>query len=137
MGRGGTGHPGPAAINHFFSEIDALERSPKGAFPLDPRDREFLGRDFSQLLAPVIGGPPAEDLFYRTLDRVSREEGGSLQKLGYKAAFFLGEYDDASMTLDAEDWQEIKETIEDASEEINLVALTSLMDGLLSRGLLK
>jgi hypothetical protein len=57
--------------------------------------------------------------------------------MGYIAAFFLGEYDDTSMPLEAEDWQEIRETIEDASEEIDIAALTSLMDGLLSRRLLE
>lgn len=57
--------------------------------------------------------------------------------MGYIAAFFLGEYDDASMPLEAEDWQKIRETIEDASKEIDITVLTSLMDGILSRRLLK
>jgi hypothetical protein len=41
------------------------------------------------------------------------------------------------MPLEAEDWQEIRKTIEDASEEIDIAVLTSLMDGLLSRKLLE
>jgi hypothetical protein len=57
--------------------------------------------------------------------------------MGYIAAFFLGEYDDAPMPLEAEDWQKIRETIEDASKEIDITVLTSLMDGILSRRLLK
>jgi hypothetical protein len=137
MGRHGTGGSGPGSINRFFSLIDGIEGARQEASPLGSRDAAHLEREFSRLVAPVIGGAQAEDLFYRTMDGIPRKKGGSVQKLGYIAAFFLGEFDDESMTLEADDWQEIKETIEDASEEINLVTLTSLMDALLSRGLLK
>jgi hypothetical protein len=133
MGRSGS----PSAINHFFSEIDALERSRHSGGHLAKLPAGDLLRDFSRLIAPVIGEVPAEDLFYRTLDHIDQKKEGFLQKLGFIAAFFLGEFDDGAMTLEAEDWQEIREIIEDASEDINLATLTGLMDELLSRGLLK
>jgi hypothetical protein len=118
-------------IDHFISQLD---RS-----PVSSQDGESLNRierDLVSLIAPAIGVGPAEDFSGRILDRKKTNTTGSLRKIGYMAAFFLGEYDDASMPLEAEDWQEIKESIEDASEEIDIAALTILMNGLLSRGLL-
>jgi hypothetical protein len=118
-------------IDRFMSQLD------KSPVPLHDAERlNRLGRDLVSLIAPAIGIGPAEDFSSRLLDRIKTNTTGSLRKIGYMAAFFLGEYDDASMPLEAEDWQEIKEIIEDASEEIDIAALTILMNGLLSRGLL-
>ena len=120
---------------HFIARLDRLAASlPEGGGiqPLDQAEREFAA-----LLAPVIGLPSAEYLAAYIREHIQQDAAASLRKIGYMAAFFLGEYDDASMPLEAEDWQEIKKTIEGASEEIDITVLTSLMDGLLSRGLLK
>jgi hypothetical protein len=124
-------------IDHLIVQLDKLAGSLGPGVAPDEQALERLRRDFVSLTAPLIGATAAEDAFSRVRTRISTGEAGSLQKLGYMAAFFLEEFDDASMSLEAEDWQEIRETIEDASEEINLAALTSLMDALLSRGLLK
>jgi hypothetical protein len=118
-------------IDHFISRLDKLPVSLQDSGALDR-----IGQDLVSLIAPVTGIGPAKDFSNRILDRIKTNTTDSPQKLGYMAAFFLGEYDDASMPLEAEDWQEIRETIEDASEEIDIAALTSLMNGLLSRGLL-
>jgi hypothetical protein len=118
-------------IDRFISQLDR--------FPVPLQDAESLnrlGRDLVSLIAPAIGVGLAEDFSSRVLDRIKTNTTGALRKIGYIAAFFLGEYDDASMPLEAENWQEIKETIEDASEKIDIAALTILMNGLLSRGLL-
>jgi hypothetical protein len=76
----------------------------------------------------------AADLYNRTLNRVPG--GAGLQKLGAMAAFFLGDYDEETMPLDKEDWEEIRGTLEDVSEEIDIKTLTGLMGELLSRGAL-
>jgi hypothetical protein len=117
--------------DHFLSRLIALESSGP-----DRSAGESLAREFSRLLSPVIGAAPAEALFARSFDRLGGRapKAGGLRRLGYMAAFFLGEYDDPSMPLMAEDWREIRETLEEASGDIPLNLLTTLMGELLSRG---
>jgi hypothetical protein len=131
-------HNGAArAMNHFYSQIASLENS-LGSVPLelDFAGREQLGRDFSRLLASVIGPSAAEDLFYRTLEGIRGQKPGALRTLGALAAFFLGEEEDPLMPLREEDWREIRDTLEDVSGEMDLDTLTVLMGKLLSRGIL-
>jgi hypothetical protein len=94
-----------------------------------------LEQDFVGLIAPVLGASVAADLCNRTLESAAVPAG--LQKLGGMAAFFLGEYDEETMPLDDDDWQEIREILEDVSGEMDINTLTSLMGELLSRGFLK
>ncbi|MDR2740924.1 MAG: hypothetical protein LBB98_02070 [Treponema sp.] len=127
-------------IDHFIAQVDRLVAALNGSGGTGGPDVRLLNqteREFTALIAPVIGVSSAENLALRIRERIEKNSAASLRKMGYVAAFFLGEYDDASMLLEAEDWQEIRETIEDASEEIDIAALTSLMDRLLSRGLLE
>jgi hypothetical protein len=126
-------------IDHFIARVDRLAASLDGGGAAGPDEGavNLAAREFAALIAPVTGVSPAEGLALRMRDRAEKDAAPSLRKMGYVAAFFLGEYDDASMPLEAEDWREIRETIEDASEEIDIAVLTSLMDGLLSRGLLE
>jgi hypothetical protein len=129
-------------IDHFIARLDKLAASLEGGGgtgpkPPDKRIVDQAGREFTALIAPVIGIPPAESLAVRMREHIEKNAADSLRKMGYMAAFFLEEYDTASMPLEAEDWREIRETIEDASEEIDITVLTSLMDGLLSLGLLE
>jgi hypothetical protein len=116
-------------IDHFLSKLDRVS----GAV-LDTPSRRHLEQDFSVLVAPVLGAAVAADVYNRTLDRVPFP--AALQKLGAMAAFFLGEYDGETSSLDRDDWQEIRETLEDVSGEIDINTLTSLMGDLLSRGVL-
>ncbi|MDR2029288.1 MAG: hypothetical protein LBP93_07105 [Treponema sp.] len=124
-------------IDHFFSQLAQAERarqSPELALERETADR--LIHEFSQLVRGVIGEPAAEDLCFRTLERIRGKKPELLQKLGNIAAFFLGEYDD-TLALDEEDWTAIQETLEDASEEMNIDTLTTLMGELLTVGKLK
>ncbi|MDR3167951.1 MAG: hypothetical protein LBT93_08405 [Treponema sp.] len=124
-------------INRFFSKIASLEGA-LGSAPvtLDAGGRERLGTDFSRLLAPVIGASAAADLFSRTLERILGKNPESLKTLGALASFFLEADEDPSMPLREEDWQEIRDTLEDVSGEMDLDTLTALMGKLLSRGML-
>ncbi|MDR0598364.1 MAG: hypothetical protein LBG14_07650 [Treponema sp.] len=115
--------------DHFLSKADRI--SPAA---LDGRTRRRFERDFGALVAPVLGAAAAEDLYNRTLDRAAGSAG--LRKLGFMAAFFLGEYDEETMPLEREDWEEIRGTLEDVSGEINIKTLGDLMGELLSRGML-
>jgi hypothetical protein len=98
---------------------------------LNRETADHLILEFSRLLTPVIGGPVSEDLCFRTLERIRGKAPEALQRVGNIAAFFLGEYND-TLKLEEEDWIEIQETLEDASEEMNIDTLTALMGKLLS-----
>jgi hypothetical protein len=130
-----------SSADYFIARLDRLAASLKGGGGTGPADEQTWDqaeREFAALIAPVIGVSPTEGLATHIRRRLENNTANSpLRKMGYIAAFFLGEYDDASMPLEAEDWQEIRETIEDTSEEIDIATLTSLMDGLLSRRLLE
>jgi hypothetical protein len=94
-----------------------------------------LHDEFVSLVGPVLGPDVAGDLFGRTFERCVQPDGGrsSLVSIGGMAAFFLGEYDD-SMALADEDWDDIRETVEEAAGDMDMNTLTSLMDELLKRG---
>jgi hypothetical protein len=117
-------------IDHFLSQADRLALSLKPGEVPGEESKSRLLFEFSSLVSPVTGREAAEDLFCRSLERHGP---GALQKLGAMAAFLLGEYDD-SMDLEKEDWEDLRETLEEVSEEIDLNTLTSLMGDLLSRG---
>ncbi|MDR1177805.1 MAG: hypothetical protein LBK64_03145 [Spirochaetaceae bacterium] len=112
-------------LDYFFSLADREKSfSPEG----------HLAREFVKLASPVLGETCAGDLCFRTVSRLGEKAGPAL---GNMAAFLLGEFDDGTMTLDDADWDEIRETLEDAADGIDLNTLTGLMDGLLSRGKLE
>jgi hypothetical protein len=124
-------------LDHFYSRLAQWAQAQKPPeIAGEGETADYLIREFSRLLTPIIGGPASEDLCFRTLERLRGKSTEALQRLGNIAAFFLGEYDD-TMRLEAEDWLEIQETLEDASEEMDIDTLTSLMGALLSGGKLK
>jgi hypothetical protein len=117
-------------VDHFISQLDKLERSAQAP---DAAGEDRLVREFAGLCAPVIGAAAAEDLCRVILDRLTGPAPQPLRKIGFAAAFLLGEFDD-SMDLDNDDWEDIRETLEDAAGDMNLETLTALMGELLSRG---
>ena len=112
-------------LDYFFS-LSGREK----VFSLEGR----FAREFVKLTAPVVGEENARSLCFRTAQRLGSRAGAGL---GNMAAFLLGEFDDETMTLADDDWDELRETLEDASQDMDLAALTSLMGELLSRGRLK
>ena len=123
-------------IDHCFSILAGAGRSLSVITPRDPalQPNSPPAREFSRLLAPLIGADAAETLYSHTLTALSGQKPEALEKLGFMAAFFLGVYDNTTMSLTEQDWREIRDTIEDGSEAMNLDTLTSLMDALLSAG---
>jgi hypothetical protein len=114
--------------DHFFSQIERFEaRNSAG----QNKDTERLRRDFTALIGPVTGARAAEDFFAGMLARIRP---GQFARLGAAAAFFLREFDDETMSLEDEDWDDIRETLTEVSAEINIDTLTALMQELLSRG---
>jgi hypothetical protein len=91
-------------IDHFLSHLDKFERG--SAVALDAAGEDRLVRDFVSLCAPVIGASASVDLCRNILDRLRREIPSQLRKLGFTAAFLLGEFDDTMMSLDQDDWEE-------------------------------
>jgi hypothetical protein len=116
-------------VDHFLSKLDRVSSA-----PWDDQTRLRFERDFGNLVAPVLGAAVAADLYNRTLNSAAPDV--ALRKLGFMAAFFLGEYDEETMPLEKDDWDEIRGTLEDVSGEIDLATLTALMGELLSRGVL-
>ncbi|AEF80603.1 hypothetical protein [Leadbettera azotonutricia] len=117
-------------IDHFNSRLAKSESSVRSGQGLGKKDADFLEGEFVSLIAPILGKGEAGDLFRRTLERC---QGSSLVKIGAVAAFLLGEKGDDSV-LDAGDWEDIKETLEDLAGEMDLDTLTTLMGELLVRG---
>jgi hypothetical protein len=120
-------------VDHFFSQLTRLEASLRPGVGLDAPAKERLRRDFSVLVGPVTGAPAAEQLFHRAWERLEKR-GGALTGFGALAAFFLGEFDDTSMSLEDDDWEDIRETLEEVSGEMDMDTLTALMGELLDRG---
>jgi hypothetical protein len=116
-------------VEHFLSRIDKFERR-RGAAPEDPAAEEQLIRDFIGLTAVAIGKEAAGSLAGALMNRPGE---GRFLRLGYAAAFVLGEFDD-TMELDTGAWEEIRATLEDASGEMDITVLTALMGDLLARG---
>ena len=134
--------PKAHSLNKFLSALSALERSLGTVIdPADPRlagdSPQSIWGGFFRLISPVIGAEASREFYYRFLERMRGRPAGALVQLGYSAAFFLEEFDTDTMILDEAIWRGIRETIEDASGEMNLITLTALMDQLLSRGLLQ
>jgi hypothetical protein len=126
-------------VEHFLSLLDRLEQD-RDTADSTARKRENeaaenrLVQEFVSLAAPVIGAVAAEDLCAAALERLKTGRPRGYRKLGFIAAFLLEDFDDDSMELDEEDWEDIRETLEDASGEMDIETLTNLMGGLLSRG---
>jgi hypothetical protein len=117
--------------------LDRLERG-DGVLPAAAERRaaeEQVIRDFTDLVSPVIGREGARDLGGALLGGLRERPGPgvSYARLGYAAAFLLGEFDD-SMELDSGEWEEIRDTLEDAAGEMDMKTLTALMGELLERG---
>jgi hypothetical protein len=118
--------------DHFLSLLS--RHSPgQGGFSRKSSEFDYLKREFSSLVGPVLGRRRAEEFFERAGERIERD-GGSPLRLGAAAAFFLQEFDDRDMKLKEEDWEDIRETLNEASEEIDLEVLTKLMADLMERG---
>jgi hypothetical protein len=115
-------------VEHFLSQLDRMDRG-------IPAEEEAV-RGFTDLAAAVIGRDGARDLCGALL-ALQREKAGpggfSYIKLGYAAAFLLGEFDD-SMELDGEEWEEIRGALEEAAGDMDLNTLSALMGELLERG---
>jgi hypothetical protein len=120
-------------VEHFLSQLDKIEG---GAVPPGGAE-EYIVRTFTGLTAPVIGKTAAADLCGALLDPPGENPGpgGGIPclRLGYAAAFILGEFDD-SMELSDGEWEEIRNTLEEAAGEMDLNTLTALMGELLERG---
>jgi hypothetical protein len=116
-------------IDRFFSQLDRLALSLQPGESPDGQTASRLCAEFSSFVSPVIGHEAAADLFYRTLER----SGAVPQKLGSMAAFFLGEFEE-DQYLSEEDLEDIRQTLEEVSGDIDLQILTTLMGELLARG---
>jgi hypothetical protein len=126
-------------IDHFFSQLDRLEQSLKPGEIPGKKDSDYLERDFASLVGPVLGAQEAAEIFRRTQDRMAAVPGQKfpLGKFGALAAFFLGQFNNDSMALSDDDWDDVQETLKELSGEMNIDTLTALMQDLINLGKLK
>jgi hypothetical protein len=120
-------------IDHFFSRLDKIKNADSAGIlnPGAPQLEQLAG-DFRELVGPALGRSTAEELFNRAVERIAGQPISSLEKIGALAAFFIGEFDD-TMVLEDADWEDIRETLEEISGEIDLDTLTRLMGELVSK----
>jgi len=57
-------------------------------------------------------------------------------RLGFLAAFIVHEFDETTMVLAREDYEELRETLSSVAEDVHIDTLTVLMSELVSRGYL-
>jgi hypothetical protein len=142
------------ASDRFLAQLAAIE---SGA----AIDNKRISAEFISLVSPAIGRVSAANLASAYLfekrpssvpaaKNADGKSGGihaedpaacrHILKLGYIAAFFLGQYDDDSMNaasrLEKEDWRNIRSILEEAAGDIDLNTLTLLMGKLLEQGAL-
>jgi hypothetical protein len=122
--------------DHFLSELDGLARSSQGR-SLDGAGAERLGKTFLGLAAPVIGKDAALGLFSAWQEQCRTRSIPDYVSLGIIAAFVRGEFDPDTMKLEIAYWEDIKDALTEASQEMEMDSLTSLWADLLSRGILK
>jgi hypothetical protein len=121
------------ASEHFYSELDAAARRNRGS-PTAAVEGASLA--FSRLVAPIAGEDVANELFNWWLERYGTGEAPHWEKLAHISAFVLGDYDAATMDLDATDWEAIRDVLSGAADELDLDVLSRLMMDLVSRGAL-
>lgn len=102
--------------------------------PLQQADQTYLSQNFNSLCSHIIGTEASNSLFEYWLENCAYKNKATFLKLGYFAAFLAEEYDAESMPLDAEDFIELRDTLNEAAEEMDMDVLTNLMSELVSSG---
>jgi hypothetical protein len=123
---------------HFLSVLDSLQRSQRTDGSPIPENSvvDKIRKDFSHLLSPLVDTSVGETLFDAWWNRNKAMPQVRWASLAYMGAFILGEYDEATMPLDQDDWVDLRDAITDGAEEMDLDTLTELLDRLLARGLI-
>jgi hypothetical protein len=120
------------ASDHFYTELDLAARRNRGSTVSAAEEASYA---FRRLVGPTVGEDTAEELFNWWLERHGGET-PRWDKLGHIGAFILGDYDAATMDLDQEDWEAIRDILSAAADELDLDVLSRLMSDLVSRGVL-
>jgi hypothetical protein len=121
------------ASDHFYSELESSARRNRGA---PSAAIEYASKSFERLIAPTVGAAVAKELFRWWLERHGASDAPRWEKLAHVASFVLGDYDDAAMDLDREDWEAIRDVLSEAADELDLAVLSELMGALVSHGVL-
>jgi len=83
-----------------------------------------------------LGLQGTEELFKYWKDSYARQTVPDYVRLGFLAAFVLNEFDETTMNLSPEDFEEIRDTLSSVADEVHIDTLTTLMTELVSRGYL-
>jgi len=121
-------------VEHFLSELNKRFQNKKVLEEGLETDRLFVA--FSNLVTPVLGLQGAEELFKYWKDNYTKGSVPDYLRLGFIAAFIVHEFDDTTMNLSADDFEEIRETLSSVAEDVHIDTLTTLMSELVSRGYL-
>jgi hypothetical protein len=123
------------ASDHLLSELASLARRREASPAAAAAAVESAELSFKRAVVPVVGTTVAEELFAWWRDEAAAGPSG-FERLGYIAAFLLGEYEQASMPLPADAWSQVREALSAEAESLDLDVLTKLMGELVSRGVL-
>ncbi|WP_041396263.1 hypothetical protein [Gracilinema caldarium] len=121
-------------VEHFLSELNKRFQNHELLEEGLETDRLFIS--FSSLVTPVLGLQGSEELFKYWKDTYAHQMVPDYLKLGFLAAFIVHEFDETTMDLAREDYEELRETLASVAEDVHIDTLTQLMSELVSRGYL-
>lgn len=121
-------------VEHFLSDLNKRFQNNELLEEGFETDRLFIS--FSNLVTPVLGLQGAEELFKYWKDTYAQKRVPDYLRLGFLAAFIVHEFDETTMDLAREDYEELRETISSVAEDVHIDTLMLLMSELVSRGYL-
>jgi len=122
--------------DHFYSVLEGIKKRSRVGNGMRDSGGDEAKRAFDRLVQPVVGEVVAADLFGWWSEKYGAGETPAYDRLGHIASFVLGDFDDAVMELDADDWSAIRDALAGEAEDLDLDILARLMTELVSRGAL-
>jgi hypothetical protein len=122
--------------DHFYSVLEGIRKRSRPGSGLRDAGEDEAKRAFERLVIPVTGDTVASELFRWWSEKYGAEDEPRWERLGHIAAFVLGDFDDGTMELDADDWDAIRDAVAGEADDLDLDTLTRLMTDLVSRGVL-
>lgn len=118
-------------VEHFLSELHRLEQQ-KGSFT--EKNLRWVYEQCAALLKNTFGSVVVDELFSYWKDNYGVQDPPRWLVLGYLAAFLCREYEESSMPLSVQDFEEIRLTLDSAADEIDIAVLTELYSFFVEKG---
>ncbi|MCX7656514.1 hypothetical protein [Treponema sp. J25] len=118
-------------VEHFLSELHRLEQQ-KGSFT--EKNLRWVYEQCAALLKSTFGSVVVDELFSYWKDTYGVREPPQWLMLGYLTAFLCREYEESTMPLSVQDFEEIRLTLDSAADEIDIGVLTELYNFFVEKG---